>query len=363
MQRRFVVRPTLQTVADAVGVSRSTVSNAYGRPDQLSPDLRERILEKARQLGYSGPDPNARSLRRGRVGAIGVLFTASLSYAFTDPYAVQFLRGLAESAQEQEAGLLLVPQSLEDQDAAVGAVKNAVVDGFCVYCMPDWHPSLDAIQARGLPIVSGQLRRNDGPDTLYVGVDEAGSTRLAGEHITRLGHRRVAVVADYLSLEPFTGPVELSTPDDVPYFLSRERLRGYHDALRAAGIDWATVATVGAAANSREAGAAAAAHVLDRAPRPTAVVAITDLLALGVLDALAARGLRPGHDVSVVGFDDIPQAAAAHLTTVRQPAVERGRVTGRLLFNPPTEPADRHVVLPTELIVRASTGPAPTGSD
>jgi DNA-binding LacI/PurR family transcriptional regulator len=173
----------------------------------------------------------------------------------------------------------------------------------------------------------------------------------------------VAVVADYLSLEPFTGPVELSTPDDVPYFLSRERLRGYHDALRAAGIDWATVATVGAAANSREAGAAAAAHVLDRAPRPTAVVAITDLLALGVLDALAARGLRPGHDVSVVGFDDIPQAAAAHLTTVRQPAVERGRVTGRLLFNPPTEPADRHVVLPTELIVRASTGPAPTGSD
>ena len=357
------MRPTLQTVADAVGVSRSTVSNAYGRPDQLSPDLRERILETARQLGYSGPDPNARSLRRGRVGAIGVLFTASLSYAFTDPYAVQFLRGLAESAQEQEAGLLLVPQSLEDQDAAVGAVKNAVVDGFCVYCMPDWHPSLDAIQARGLPIVSGQLRRNDGPDTLYVGVDEAGSTRLAGEHITRLGHRRVAVVADYLSLEPFTGPVELSTPDDVPYFLSRERLRGYHDALRAAGIDWATVATVGAAANSREAGAAAAAHVLDRAPRPTAVVAITDLLALGVLDALAARGLRPGHDVSVVGFDDIPQAAAAHLTTVRQPAVERGRVTGRLLFNPPTEPADRHVVLPTELIVRASTGPAPTGSD
>lgn len=357
------MRPTLQTVADAVGVSRSTVSNAYGRPDQLSLDLRERIFETARLLGYSGPDPKARSLRRGRVGAIGVLFTASLSYAFTDPYALQFLRGLAESAQEQEAGLLLVPQSLEDEEAAVAAVRNAVVDGFCVYCMPDWHPSLDAIEARGLPIVSGQRRQHDSPETMYVGVDEARSTRLAGEHLARLGHRRVAVIADYLTLEPFTGPVQLSTPDDAPYFLSRERLRGYHDAFRAAGIDWSSVATIGAVGNSREAGAAAAAHVLDRAPRPTAVVAITDLLALGVLDAMDARGLRPGHDISVIGFDDIPEAATAHLTTVRQPAVERGRTTGRLLFNPPTERADRHVVLPTELIVRASTGPAPTGSE
>jgi DNA-binding LacI/PurR family transcriptional regulator len=363
MQRGVAVRPTLQTVADAVGVSRSTVSNAYGRPDQLSPELREKIFEAARRLGYSGPDPVARSLRRRRAGAIGVLFTATLSYAFTDPYAVQFLRGLAESAQRQETGLLLVPQSLEDEEAAVGAVRNAAVDGFCVYCMPDWHPSLDAIQVRGLPVVSGQRRATDSPDTLYVGVDEAGSTRIAGRHITRLGHRRVAVIGDYLSHDGSTRPVTVPTPDDVPYFVSRERLRGYHDAFREAGIDWADVAAVNADANSRAAGAAAAAHVLDRAPRPTAVVAFTDLLALGVLDALAARGLRPGHDVSVVGFDDIPEAAAASLTTVRQPAVERGRVTGQLLLDPPDNPAERHVVLPTELVVRASTGPAPTRSE
>jgi DNA-binding LacI/PurR family transcriptional regulator len=355
------MRPTLQTVADAVGVSRSTVSNAYGRPDQLSPDLRERIFETARLLGYAGPNATARSLRRGRVGAIGVLFTATLSYAFTDPYAVQFLRGLAESVQEQGAGLLLVPQSLDDEDGAVAAVQNAVVDGFCVYCMPDWHPSLDTIQARGLPIVSGQRRASDGPDTLYVGVDEAAATHAAGEHIARLGHRRVAVIADYLHVEGDTRPVVLAEPEDVPYYVSRERVRGYRDAFREAGVDWAGVTTIQAAANGREAGAAAAAYVLDRAPRPTAVVAITDLLALGVLDALAARGLEPGRDVSVVGFDDIPEAAAARLTTVRQSAVQRGRTSGRLLFDPPTQPSDRQIVLPTELIVRASTGPATTG--
>jgi DNA-binding LacI/PurR family transcriptional regulator len=352
------MKPTLRTVADAVGVSRSTVSNAYSRPDQLSPDLREKILEAARRLGYAGPDPAARSLRRGRVGAIGVLFTASLSYAFTDPYAVQYLRGVAESAQREESGLLLVPQSLDDEATAVDAVRNAVVDGFAVFCMPDWHPSLDAIQARGLPVVSGQRRPGDGPPTMFVGIDEAAATRVAGEHLARLGHRRIAIVGDYLTAGEVHGPVPVSKPDDVPYFSSRERVRGYHEAFTAAGVDWAGVTTVNAPVNSREAGAVAAAYALDRAPRPTAIAALSDVLALGVLDALAARGLQPGHDVSVLGFDDIPESATRSLTTVRQSAVERGRVSGRLLLDPPQDPAGRQVVLPTELVVRASTAPA-----
>jgi DNA-binding LacI/PurR family transcriptional regulator len=353
------MRPTLRTVAEAVGVSRSTVSNAYSRPDQLSPDLRERILDTARRLGYAGPDPAARSLRRGRVGSIGVLFTASLSYAFTDPYAVQFLRGLAESAQRQASGLLLVPQSLDDEQNAVEAVNNAVVDGFCVFCMPDWHPSLDAIAARGLPVVSGQRRPTDGPDDMFVGIDEAAATASAGTHLARLGHRRIAIVGDYLTDADVDGIVRVGRPEDVPYFGSRERLRGYHRAILDAGHDWADVTAVNATVNSRAAGAAAAGTVLDQAPRPTAIAALSDVLALGVLDALAARGLRPGHDVSVVGFDDIPEARAASLTTVRQPAAERGRVSGRLLLAPPGDPADRQVVLPTELVVRASTAPAP----
>jgi hypothetical protein len=90
----------------------------------------------------------------------------ALSYAFTDPCAVQFLRGLAESIQRRESGLLLVPQFLDDARTAVGAVRNAAVDGFCVFLLPDWHPSWEAIQARGLPVVSGQRRPADGPEAL-----------------------------------------------------------------------------------------------------------------------------------------------------------------------------------------------------
>jgi DNA-binding LacI/PurR family transcriptional regulator len=350
------MRPTLQTVADAVGVSRSTVSNAYSRPDQLSPELRERILTAAAGVGYAGPDPTARSLRRGKAGAIGVLITSSLPYAFTDPYAVQFLRGLAESVQGQATGLLLVPQSLDDEASAVRAVENAAVDGYCVFCLPDWHPSWAAIQARGLPVVSGQQRPGD---SLFVGIDEAEATRAAGRHLATLGHRRVAVIGDHLK-SGGTGPVTLRTPDDVGYYGSRERLRGYYDAFREAGVDWAGISTVSTDVNSKEAGTAAAAYLLDQREPPTAVVAFSDILALGVLDALAARGLHPGHDVSVIGFDDIPEAATAALTTIRQPAADRGRLSGQLLLDPPQETSGRQIVLPTELIVRDTTRPAIT---
>ncbi|MEV4623549.1 LacI family DNA-binding transcriptional regulator [Asanoa sp. NPDC049573] len=354
------MRPTLQTVADTVGVSRSTVSNAYSRPDQLSPELRARILAAATALGYAGPDPAARSLRKRRAGAIGVLFTATLSYAFTDPYAVQFLRGLAGSAEQARTGLLLLPLSIDDEAAAVGAVNDAVVDGFCVYCMPDWHPALDAVQARGLPVASGQRREGDGPLNAFVGIDEAAATRSAGEHLVALGHRRVAIVGDDLSVARVTGPARLASPADIGYYTSRERLRGYQEALAAAGVGWSSISTVNVAGNGRADGAEAAGYLLDRAPRPTAIAALSDILALGVLDALRERGLRPGHDVSVVGFDDIPEAAADGLTTVHQPAAERGRRSGQLLLDPPTDPADRTVVLPTKLVVRASTGPAPS---
>ena len=351
------MRPTLQTVADEVGVSRSTVSNAYSRPDQLSPHLRDKILAAARRLGYTGPHPGARSLRRGSVGAIGVLFTDDLHTAFTDPFAVQFLSGLAMAAQRFDTGLLLLPLSAQDGEEAAATVQNAVVDGFCTYCLPDWHGAWAAVAARGLPMVSDEHRGGGGPSSYFVGVDEVAATRAAGEHLTRLGHRRVAIISDWLTSDRQTRPVGLGGPDDVPFYVSRERLRGYAEALDAAGVAWSDIITVNAEGNGRAYGAAAAAYALDRADRPTAIVALSDMLALGVLDALAQRGLTAGRDISVIGFDDIPDAGVAGLTTVHQPASDRGRIAGELLLDPDSRPPAGRVVLPTELIVRASTGP------
>jgi DNA-binding LacI/PurR family transcriptional regulator len=351
------VRPTLQTVAQAVGVSRSTVSNAYSNPDQLSAELREKIFEVARGIGYPGPNPAARSLRRGRAGAIGVLFTDSLSYAFTDPYAVQFLRGISEAAERHDSGLLLVPLA-GDEKAGVHAVQNAAVDGFCIYCVPDWHWATEAIRSRGLPTVTSE-QHDDRPGVLYVGIDERGAARAAAAHLVALGHRRVAVMSDYVVKKRVNGPVTIGSPEEVRYYTAGERLRGFRDAFADAGVAWSDITVLSAVANSREDGTRAAAYALDRADRPTAILAATDLLALGVLDALGVRGLRPGRDISVTGFDDIADAGAAGLTTIRQDPIERGRRSGELLLDPPDDPAARRVLLPTELVVRASTGPAP----
>ena len=351
------MRPTLQTVADEVGVSRSTVSNAYSRPDQLSPELRDRILATARRLGYAGPHPAARSLRSGRAGAIGVLFTATLSDAFTDPYAVRFLQGVAQTAERHETGLLLIPLSARDDTAARNTVRNAVVDGFCVYCVPDWHSALAEIKARGLPVVSAD-QKPDGPEeAMYVGIDEWTAAHAAGAHVAHLGHRRVAIVSLDLTSDFVTRTAELKDPDEIQYYISRERLRGIQDAFGEAGVGWSDLTLINAASNTREEGERAAACALDRADRPTAILTYSDVLALGVLDALAVRGLQPGRDVSVVGFDDIPEAAAAGLTTIRQPAVRKGALAAELLLKPRQDPADRRILLPTELIVRSSTGP------
>jgi DNA-binding LacI/PurR family transcriptional regulator len=351
------VAATLQTIADELGVARSTVSNAYSRPDQLSLELRSRILEAADRLGYPGPNPSARSLRRGRVDAIGVLFTADLSVAFTDPYAVGYLRGLAQAAEHRETSLLLIPLP-RDQEAALRAVRNAAVDAFCVYCVPDWYPALEVIRSRGVPVVAGQDPDSLGPDACFVGIDERLAARRVGEHVAKLGHRRVAIVGHWVDDSGVVGQVTAS-PDDLRYYVTGERVRGFRDGLEAGGIPWPDVLLINAIDNSSTQGAEAASHALDRRDRATAILATSDVLALGVLDALAVRGLRAGHDVSVTGFDDIPEAAVAGLTTICQPSVERGRLAGELLLDPPDDPAERRRVLPTSLVVRATTGPAP----
>ncbi|MCX5064515.1 LacI family DNA-binding transcriptional regulator [Micromonospora lupini] len=345
-------------MADAVGVSRSTVSNAYSRPDQLSTALRERVLDAARQLGYPGPNPTARSLRRGFVGSIGVLFTSQLSYAFTDPFAVRFLTGVSAAAERHGTSMLLVPLPPTQTDAR-RAVENAAVDGFCVYCVADEEWALDVIRARGLPYVSTAPRDDADADERYVGIDERAAARGIAAHVAGLGHRRVALLADAVLPDAPAGPLTLSGVHEAWHPTTRGRLSGFADAFREVGVGWADLTVVNALGNSRQAAAAAVAGLFDGPAPPTAVLAGSDVLALGVLDALAKRPGRTNPPVSVTGFDDVPEAAAAGLTTVRQPAEDKGRIAAELLLDPPADAAAGHVLLPTALVVRASTGPVP----
>lgn len=348
---------TLTKVAEAVGVSPSTVSNAYNRPDQLSAALRQRILAAARELGYAGPDPRASTLRRGPTGSVGLMFDDPLTAAFTDPAALGLLRGVAEACQDRGVALLLVPD-LGGEGADHRVVRSALVDGFILYCDRRDDERRQVVRDRNLPFVSVDSFP-DGPAP-WVGIDDRAAARRQAEHLLNLGHRRFGVATLAFRYGPETGPVPPGEQGSVVYWVTEQRLLGYRDALAGAGIDWDTVPVhTGGWPDWRRAGATSGAWLLDRPDRPTAVLAMGDLLALGILDAARARGIVVPRDLSVIGFDDTDLGASADppLTTVRQPFAEKGRLAVRLLIDG-AEPGTV-IELPTELVVRASTGPVP----
>jgi DNA-binding LacI/PurR family transcriptional regulator len=305
--------------------------------------MRERVLAKAHELGYSGPDPVARTLSRGRTGSIGVVLDAPLTLAFSDPAAVELLHGIATVCEERELGMSLVPR-IPGRDAAL--VQTALVDGFVVYCMAENDPRLDAIRERRLPYVL--VDHGPGTAALNVDIDDRGAARATAEHLVGLGHRRFGVVLRWDGPEQ-TADQALAA---IRYRNDRDRLLGWRDALESAGVDFDAVPLGSAPSFDRAAGRVAGGRLLDRAARPSAILCASDVMALGVIDAARDRGVHVPRELSVTGFDDIP--AAAELTTVRQPHAEKGAVAARLLVDG-TESAD--VLLPTEFLPRSSTAP------
>jgi DNA-binding LacI/PurR family transcriptional regulator len=191
----------------------------------------------------------------------------------------------------------------------------------------------------------------------WVGLDDRAACAAIGRHLAELGHRHVGVIACRLSTERNDGPADLARQASAAYAVERLRLAGLADGLASGGVDWASVPVEERFDNAPIAGASAAAALLDRHPELTAIACTTDVFALATLEVAARRGLRIPADLSVTGFDDIPQAAGASLTTVRQPMLEKGRVAGRLLLGEGDRPEARRVLLGTELVVRHSTAP------
>ncbi len=342
---------TLASLAAELGVSRTTVSNAYNRPDQLSPQLRQRVLEAAKRLGYPGPDPLARSLRTRRAGAIGLVLTETLSYAFRDPAAVKFLAGLAQACEDAKTGLLLVPAVPgSGSDPALAAAAS--VDGFVVYSLPHSDPHLEAVLARPLPtvIVDEPL---DLPGVDWVGIDDRVACAQVGAHVASLGHERIGIVCTRIGTDRRDGPVSLERQVESSYDVVRLRLDGIAEGF---GGDRSSVPVYESWNHTIEAGEAAAGQLLDEHPEVTAVICTTDILALGCLRAAEARGISVPAQLSVTGFDDVPEAAKAGLTTVAQPHAEKGRAAWELLSGEGNEDnsSSRHV-LDTELIIRTST--------
>jgi DNA-binding LacI/PurR family transcriptional regulator len=329
------------------------VSNAFSRPDQLSEDLRDRIRAVADELGYGGPDPLARSLRSGRAGVIGILLTHTLGHALRDPYPGAFLGGVADAIGDADTGLLLLPLPPGDTDCR--AVRNAAVDGFIVSSLPEGHLALEVVLSRGVPLVTVDSPRLDGVP--FVSADDRLAGRELGQRVFGLGHRDVLVVTFALA---GTNKAEITDADveQGTYRVARERARGLLEAAVAVGVPRNQLVLRDASLTQPETARDIVKSALTSSRPPTAIVCLADQFALDALDTARELGLSVPKDVSITGYDDIPAARVAQLTTVRQPTADKGRHALRLLRKADSDTGD--VTVPHELIERHSLGPAPS---
>ncbi|MBO0899603.1 LacI family DNA-binding transcriptional regulator [Cellulomonas sp. zg-ZUI22] len=350
-----VQRTTLADVAASAGVSVSTASLAFSGSGPIAEATRARVLQAAQELGYAGPNPLGRQLRRGRSGIVGVIMGDALRRAFRDPVAVQVLDGLTATLGPLGLGVLLIPGP---DDASQPAVDPLLSSAAMDVAVQMWggtsdDPVLEMLRRRGTPAVL--VEGTPQPDVAAVGIDDHGGMAELARHVLDLGHTRIATVTLPFDRERAEGPADARRLAQLSWEITRRRLSGLTDAGVSPTVVYETPASL------VENGAAAGRALLSGPDRPTAVVCQSDLLASGVVLAARELGLRVPQDVSVAGFDglDLPWLAPDVLTSVAQPLAEKGAAIGQavedLLAGRMPEPR----VLPVQLRVGTTTGPVP----
>ena len=333
--------PTLDDVARAAGVHKATASRALNPngPGRVSEQTVRRVRAVAQRLGYT-PNALAKGLRTARTSTVGVVLPD-----LTNPLFPPIVRGIEDVLARQGYVALLANTDNDDQREVmhIDALRARRVDGFIVATARRDHPLLEAMALEGVPIVLVN-RTTDRHDISAVLGNETSGIAAAVEHLVSLGHTSIAHVA---------GPHQLST--------GLTRSDAFRAAMRSHGLRLRKSDVIEADAYTVSAGFAATDRLLATGRPVTAVLAANDMIAVGALQALAAKGLRCPDDVSVVGFNDMPfvDQLSPPLTTVRLPQYDVGMQAAQLLLDRLADPKNtaKSVVLPVALVVRGSTGP------
>jgi DNA-binding LacI/PurR family transcriptional regulator len=341
----------MRQVADAAGVSVMTASYVYSRPGRVAPSTVVKVRAAADRLGYPGPHPGARSLRRGRAGSLGVILGERLTYAFDDPQAARFLAGVAEVCAAEGVGLTLVPITGAASD--VQRVAEAVVDGFVVWTTSDDDPVLDAVAASRLPAVvhAGPAGRG----LPVVGIDDRAAAAAIGR-LAFAGAARPVVLSFPVNRGRARALLTGPPGPAVTYPVTRRRWDGFLGAWRQAGASPADLRVAVCPANTTGHGEAFAADLFAGDDPPDAIAAMSDELALGALRAAARAGRTVPGAVAITGWDDSGAAAPAGLTTLRQSLRDQGRRCAHIALGHPRQPGGQDP--PSwQVIRRASTRP------
>ena len=333
---------TLEEIAKLAGVSRSTVSRVVNDQPNVRAPVRERVWQVIRETGYQ-PHAAARSLVTRRTRIVGVIIPEALTTLFTDPFFPHLLCGITQACNSGGYDLMLSlfngPAGPEEMYRRV--VGGGHLDGMVVSSTRVDDPLIDRLLDDNVPFV--MVGRHPDERVHHVEIDNVAAAQMAVDHLARLGHRRIGTI---------TGPLNMLSGAD--------RLEGYRRAMEAHRLPVADELIV--EGDFTEGGGIAGARRLLSLP-VTAIFAASDIMAVGALKVIRDRHLHVPTDVALVGFDDVPIAAAVQpaLTTVRQPIEQMGSMAADLLLSllesPPEErsPAQK-LILPAKLVVRESCG-------
>ncbi|AZS45405.1 MULTISPECIES: LacI family DNA-binding transcriptional regulator [Microbacterium] len=313
-------RPTIADVAREAGVATSTASVVFSGKANVAAATRERVLAAAADLGYAGPDPRAASLRRGRSGIVAVVLEGHLRAAFLDPVTTAMMDGLTDGLADLSAGILLMRDEPGEEGAAI---THAPVDAFVLIgCSGRTKASLEVVVGRGLPVVV--IEGDAGGEIPRITLDNVAASADVARHVHDLGHRDVALVTLPLDSERERAAVSPERIANATVDVTVHRLEGMRQVFPDAPA-------ISASGSLIDEGVLVGRMLLtDPATRPTAVLAQSDLLAVGVIRAAEELGLRVPEDLSVAGFDgiEVDGLGGLTLTTSVQPAVEKGRAAG-----------------------------------
>lgn len=339
-------RVTINDVAKRAGVSKTSISFAFNNPSHLSKATVDKILRISKELGYA-PHPIARSMNTGRTGVLGLLLPQDIPIILENPFFNQFMKGIGYVCDKNALSFMLVPPV---RGSMLKAIDHAVADGFLVIGLETEDPVVKILKQRGIPFV---MVDSDPVENIpCVLVNDYENSHNAALHIIEQGHKQIAIVAfksgKECQWEKYTGTL-------------RWRLKGYLDGLATIGLSLDNPEiTIFECENSIKGGKDVFSRFWKVSSHPTAVLAMSDIIAIGIINAAHNRGLHVPKDLSVVGYDDIPEAKRTNppLTTIHQPIVEKGNYAAELLVKViEGVSTSEHYTLPTELVIRDSVAP------
>lgn len=347
-----MTRVNIKDIAQRAGVSKTAVSFAFNNPSRLSESTAQQILTIAEEMGYS-PDPVARSMSTGHTGTIGLLLPQPLPEIVRNPFFPEFVEGIGEVCTHSGLSLMLVSPL---KGSMRRAIVNAAVDGFLTLGLEEYKATMVVLRQRGVPFVTVDSDPIEGVPA--INVDDAGGACQAMQHVLASGHRQIAILA-----------IRSGKQGHYQEYVGTlgARMHGYLQALQQFGlnINGRSVRLL-ECASTENGGMESFQALWKLRHHPTAIVAMSDIIAIGVIKAAIAAGVQVPQDLSVVGFDDITLASLIHpaLTTVAQPSREKGQIAASQLVKLiESSPEPVHQVLPTRLIERASVCPPKEGEN